>query len=261
MRRNYTIMRKPTFNADALRTFLGDHKIGTLPELKDALGTVATMTVFRKLREIGYTTSYSHRGKYYTLGDIPQYDDQGLWSWREVWFSKYGNLQETVRAFVEQSEAGWTAQELESVLHVETKQSLLLVFRTGQLGREEVSGTYVYFAPEKDKQRSQRLRRRDWTEISALGIVSEGFVSVEEMKAALVLFFSLLNEKQRRLYAGLESMRQGHGGDRAIGELLGLDVHTVARGRRELFGGRVEGDQVRRKGGGRKAMEKKGPRS
>ena len=53
----------------------------------------------------------------------------------------------------------------------------------------------------------------------------------------------------------------GHGGDRKIADLLGLDVHTVARGRRELFGGEVDPDRVRRPGGGRKSVEKKRPTS
>ena len=50
-------------------------------------------------------------------------------------------------------------------------------------------------------------------------------MTVDELKAAVILFFSLLDEKQRRLYAGLEAVRIGHGGDRRVAELLGVDVH------------------------------------
>ena len=57
----------------------------------------------------------------------------------------------------------------------------------------------------------------------------------EELRAAIVLFFSVLDEKQRRLYAGLEALKTGRGGDARIAELLGLDGGTVARGRRELL--------------------------
>jgi len=34
----------------------------------------------------------------------------------------------------------------------------------------------------------------------------------DELKVAIVLFYSLLDERQRRLYAGLEAMKVGHGG-------------------------------------------------
>jgi len=69
---------------------------------------------------------------------------------------------------------------------------------------------------------------------------------------------SLLDEQQRRLYAGLESLQLG--GDRQIAELLSLDPHTVAKGRRQLLAEDVETDRVRAVGGGRKPVEKKHPR-
>jgi len=51
--------------------------MATLEALKRALGTSATMTVFRRLKLLRYRTSYSHRGRYYTLADIPRFDEQG----------------------------------------------------------------------------------------------------------------------------------------------------------------------------------------
>src|SRR5260370_32080517 len=65
-RRNYGIMRTPSFFSDPLRRFLRSNRIATLPELKQALGTTVDTTVFRKLKELSYRSSYSHRGRYYT---------------------------------------------------------------------------------------------------------------------------------------------------------------------------------------------------
>ena len=79
----------------------------------------------------------------------------------------------------------------------------------------------------------------------------------DELRAAIILFLSLLDEKQRRLYAGIESLKTGYGGDSRIAELLGLDVGTVARGRRELLEHDVVTERIRRAGGGRKSLEKK----
>ena len=83
----------------------------------------------------------------------------------------------------------------------------------------------------------------------------------DELKAAIVLFFGLLDEKQRRLYAGLESLKLGYGGDRRIGEFIGMDPHTVAKGRRELLEQDLEVDRIRKAGGGRKRVERKRPKS
>lgn len=67
----------------------------------------------------------------------------------------------------------------------------------------------------------------------------------------------MLNEKQRRLYVGLESLKLGHGGDIHISSLFGLDPHTVAQGRKELLEGQVDNSRVRTKGGGRFSQKKK----
>ena len=58
---------------------------------------------------------------------------------------------------------------------------------------------------------------------------------------------------------GLESIRVGHGGDTLLGDFLGLDVHTVARGRQQLLDRNVVGGRTRRAGGGRTPTEKKRP--
>src|SRR5260370_34174218 len=74
------------FASEVLCSFLRRKQIATLEELKQMLGTTSTMTVFRKLKNLGYRTSYSHRGKYYTLAEIPQFDEPGLWSCRRLVF-------------------------------------------------------------------------------------------------------------------------------------------------------------------------------
>ena len=110
---------------------------------------------------------------------------------------------------------------------------------------------------EKGKQRQQRIRRNNRQAHIELGMSSDVELLPDEAKAAIILFFSMLNEKQRRLYAGLEAAKYGHGGDRRIAEFLGLDVHTVAKGRKELLEGTVDRNGVRSAGGGRNRVEKK----
>ena len=81
----------------------------------------------------------------------------------------------------------------------------------------------------------------------------------DEVKAAIILFLSTLDERQRRLFAGLESLRMGRGGDSRIADWTGMDVHTIAKGRHELEERDLQLDRIRRPGGGRRAVEKKRP--
>jgi hypothetical protein len=45
-------------------------------------------------------------------------------------------------------------------------------------------------------------------------------VPAGEVKAAILLFYSLFDEQQRRLYPGLESLKLGRGGDRQLADSL-----------------------------------------
>jgi len=241
---------------NVLRSLLRRTKIATLAELKEAVGTSAAMTVFRKLKAMGYRTSYSHRGQYYTLADIPDFDEQGLWFYRAVCFSQDGNLLATAQRFVDEGKTGFTAEELRGQLQVEVKQSLLHLYRQERIAREQIGGRYVYLSQDSGTRLNQKLARE---ERRAVWELTESPIEAglpPELKAAMILFFSLLDEQQRRLYAGLEAQKLGYGGDRKIAEFLGVDVHTVSRGRRELFGGQVRRERVRRDGGGRKPSGK-----
>ena len=249
-------MREPLDPAP-LRSLLQQEKIATLEQLKEALRTDGTMTVFRKLRALGYLSSYSHRGKFYTLKNIPDFDERGLWSYHSVWFSRYGNLIETAREFVEESNQGFTVPELEVLLRVPCKAALLKLSLQERLAREKAAGLYVYFSVNAAKQRAQRSARAQ----PPPGTFGHGHAWAHELKAAIILFHSLLDEKQRRFHAGLEAYKLGHGGDEQIAALLGMDRHTVSKGRRELFGGEVSTERIRQRGGGRQSQEKKRPKS
>ncbi len=250
-------MRTSSFHSKDLVALLKRNKIAAIDELKGALGTDVNITVYRKLKEVPYHTSYSHRGRYYTLDEVARFDDKGLWSYCDVRFSRYGNLMGTAEAFVKQSEAGYYAGELEHVLHVGVKETLLKLVRQERISRKKISGLYLYCATSRDRLQEQLLGRRiQEAEPSLTRSVVASEILPDELKAAIVLFFSMLNEKQRRLYVGLESFKWGHGGDRKIADLLGLNVGTVAKGRRDLLTQDVESERIRKAGGGRKSVKK-----
>ena len=250
-------MRTRKFDTETVVGLLKTAGMATLDELKEALGTPSTMTVFRILKKLGYLSSYSHRGQYYTLSQFCRFDEDGLWSCRDVGFSLYGNLLNTAKELVNKAQAGLTAGEIENILRIEAKHSLIKLFRDKQLHRSKIAGTYVYFSADKIQQKKQRLARNEYANRQTLGLLPEVVLDSDELKAAIILFFSLLDEQQRRLYAGLESYKLGRGGDAAISALLGVNAHTVSRGRKELFGGEVNRQGVRAAGGGRKRLEKK----
>jgi hypothetical protein len=258
-RANIRIMKTTKFHPQALLQFFDRHKIATIEQLQQALGNPARCTVFRKLGEMQYLSSYSHRGKYYTLKSIARFTEQGLWDFRSVWFSRFGNLLQTCEALVQHSDAGYSASELKDVVQVKTKHALTQLVRNGRLLRETFDSAYVYMSTQKEVAKRQAQARKAFLKQSpAALIVANPDLATDEAKALLVLFCSLLNEKQRRLYAGLESLKLGHGGDAHIASILGMDPHTVAKGRKELMDADLTTTgRLREKGAGRPSQEKK----
>jgi hypothetical protein len=255
-------MRTEQYLQKRLTSFLRRRKIATLDQLQTALGDPTKRTVFRKLEAVNYVSSYSHRGMYYSLKSIAKFNAEGLWSWQSVWFSRFGNLIGTTQAFVLRSEAGYSATELRAALQVKTKHALVQLVRGGELQREKIQGRYIYFSAESKKYRSQQKARKDLKRKSlATVVVSNPDLAAEEAKAVVLLFLSTLDERQRRLYAGLESLKLGHGGDHYIAEVFGMDPHTVAHGRSELVEGDWDDQRLRAAGAGRTSMKKKRPKS
>src|ERR1700693_3954221 len=142
-------MRPLSFRPDALRLLLLRNKIATLDELKLALGTSVDVTVFRKLKPLDYLTSYSHRGRYYSLRQIARFNDHGLWSQADVWFSRFGTLLATAEVFVNRSPRGYFADELARALHVQVPDALHQLTQQRRATREIVSGLYLYIATDR----------------------------------------------------------------------------------------------------------------
>ena len=75
-----------------------------------------------------------------------------------------------------------------------------------------------------------------------------------EVEAAMKKFYSRLNEKDRRRYAGIEVLKLGRGGRNCIARILGCSRRTVSKGAKEVSGltGKEVYERIRKPGGGRK---------
>jgi hypothetical protein len=138
-----------------------------LPEITRALGSRSERSVFRDLTSIGYLSSYTHTGRYYTLRSTPQFDADGLWRFEGVGFSRDGTLKATVRRLVESSEAGRTQHELQLRLGARVHNPLLQLVQAKQLGREVVADQYVYLAAGGARAKEQLQHRQ---QLAAVGV-------------------------------------------------------------------------------------------
>ena len=191
-------------------------------------------TAFRKLKDLDARNSYSHRGGYYTLDELVDFDERGLWSFAGVRFSRAGTLIAPANAFVNHAEAGHFVEELDNLLGVGTQDPLRKPVGDRRLTRHKLAGQFLYCVADRTHQTHQvRARRLLMATPGLVRPLPDADLMPEELRAAIVLFASLLDERQRRLFAGLEALKCGWGGDRRIARLLGIDPSTVAAGRRQ----------------------------
>ncbi len=222
----------------------------SLPEVKKTLGTCSRITAIRKCKRLETVSSYSHKGSYCVLSTTPSYDKNGVWNVNNIWFSEQGTLLKTICRLVQHSKDGYFSNELDELLHVKTSNSLTTLFAQNFLCRTKINSRYIYLCPS---QKNVQLKARE-IKLSEKSIPGYGN---KEMEQPLKLFLSVLNEKQKRLFLGFESMKYGPCGDYAIAALTGVNRKTIGKGRRELESGKISMERIREIGGVRVEFKKK----
>jgi hypothetical protein len=145
----------------ALRRLFRRFQFVDLNSLYETLKTRSRMSVFRRLLQLGYLTSFTHCGRYYTQSDIPQFDRYGLWFYQGVGFSRVGTLKATIVELVENADAGLAHRELKLLVHIRVHNSLLALVRDKRIGREHIEGVFLYVSSDSNRADRQVTRRRE----------------------------------------------------------------------------------------------------
>ncbi len=153
-------MLSPEDSREALSKLFRRLQVVDLKRIGETLQTTSRMSIFRRLSLLGYVTSYSHTGRYYTLADVPEFDADGLWQHQGVYFSRHGSVKATVERLVQVAEAGRTHEELSLVLRVRVHNALLFLVRQGRIGRETLGALYLYVSADHQVALAQVARRQ-----------------------------------------------------------------------------------------------------
>ena len=143
-----------------LRLFRRD-RVAEIETLFSVLETRSRMSVFRRLKQLDYRSSFTHNGCYYTLVDIARFDADGIWFHRGVGFSDAGTLKATVVDLVQGAAAGLRHQELRGRVRVRVHNTLLELVRSKRIQRESVCSKYLYLSVDADRAAQQLARRHE----------------------------------------------------------------------------------------------------
>jgi len=151
----------PKINAQKkVENLLRKRRVVTMSDLCEVIGSSSRMTVFRRLRQIEYVTSYTHAGRYYTLYDIARFDSDGIWFYDDIGFSQNGSLKNTVIYLVDGSDAGKFHFDLEGQLRVRVHNVLLDLVKSQHIERIKFEGQYLYLSSDKE-QSTKQIEQRD----------------------------------------------------------------------------------------------------
>lgn len=112
-------------------------------------------SIRRFLSEVGYYSSFTHNGGFYTLQSIPRFGGDGLWFYRDIGFSRAGSLTNTLIELTTRSSSGMSAEMLGEKLRCRCHTVLVRLWRQGRLQREKVGRCHLYFAVDPQRAANQ----------------------------------------------------------------------------------------------------------
>jgi AraC-like DNA-binding protein len=126
-------------------------------------------TVQRQFAELAVLRSYNKNSRYYTLPDIPEFNVHGIWWYRDIFFSKYGDLRQTVKQVILASEDGLSGNEIGGIVNLLPRSFMHHFREMDGVFREKHGGVYVYFSNDSiiyKRQKFKRVLERDVKKIS-----------------------------------------------------------------------------------------------
>lgn len=139
--------------------YFSQQKIITLERLIGLL-ECSPITARRRLKQWQTYTSINQNGRYYTLPQIPEFDQKGLWRYQAVLFSKHGNLKQTIISLITESPKGLSASEIAQLVDLVPNSSFLSRFRqVAGVKREKHQGRFVYLS---DQPEIYARQKRGW---------------------------------------------------------------------------------------------------
>lgn len=120
---------------------------------------VSVRTIQRIISPLDTIKSYDHNGRYFSLKKLAHFDSIGIWRYKDIHFSKYGTLKNTLVAIINNSSQGMDASQIKEALDLDTRSFLFQYKDVRGIRREKAGKHYVYFSA--DQQRfSQQLSNR-----------------------------------------------------------------------------------------------------
>jgi len=150
-------MKKKSERLDAISKMIYQKKAMSFAAISSSV-ICSSATLRRDLKTLQTITSYTHRGSYVTLPDIPNFNKSGIWFFRGIGFSRFKNSLELIINVIENSKDGITQAALESLLRIGISKQIQILMEQERLHRVKIGAKYVYMPKEAASNKKMRLK-------------------------------------------------------------------------------------------------------
>jgi len=211
----YTLskMKNQDKNKILIDCFLETNPVQTYEDLKTKSGW-KSITLYRKIKACNLLVSYNQNAKFYTLSKLAHFNHNGIWNYKQILFSKHGNLFNTLIALINNSITGYTAKELTTIIEIKADDALRILWVSKRVNKQKVGSTNVYFSI-KPELFSQQLTVREQPSRVALSslIISDNQIIISVLVEIIqqdsldckILYKSI---KKQNIDIGIEQIEQ-----------------------------------------------------
>ena len=143
-----------------IRKLLLTNSVMSLKQLRLELNNRPRSSLFRDLGKLDSISSYTHTGQYHSLYETARFDENGIWFFQDVGFSRYGTLKKALVHIISHHPAGMTHAEMRKLFRIEVQKPLTGLVNTHAVTRRLLpSRIYVYLGVDETKAEEQFQRR------------------------------------------------------------------------------------------------------
>jgi hypothetical protein len=157
-------------------------------------------TIRKRLKRWRVYRSYNKNGRYYVMPEVPKFDKTGLWNHKDIRFSRFGTLKQTVIQLVKTSEEGLSASDI-GILVGLNPRSFMLQFRDiPEILREKIDSKYIYFSAANIEYLVQKERQEK--------TVRERLLQLPSDSKAIIIFVDIIKHPGTSIKACVSRLRR-----------------------------------------------------
>ncbi|MCP4393653.1 MAG: hypothetical protein GY804_05225 [Alphaproteobacteria bacterium] len=143
---------------ESIKNLFNEHKILSLSEVAEKYD-YSIRTIQRKFAALSVLKSYNKNSRYFTLPEIPEFNQHGIWFHEDIYFSKHGDLRSTVQNLICTSESGLNGNEIGEIVNL-LPRSFMHHFRNIEgIFRDKYDGVFIYFSNDPEVYKNQSINR------------------------------------------------------------------------------------------------------